>query len=191
MENLNSTKSFISRVRKVKGDKIEIEVAQLKKSNKGNLVALLNKGDDRFSSNAPRRAWMTVTLDGILEQLPQLAEVAKRVHAGAIGAFEGRVKGDKSTNDSNLGSAVLADGTNLIVQVKEDIAPLTKYQADTGTGIKRKGANGPVMTHGGKSIYSATFVVPEGIEDVLLEADEVATTVATELPTALQNAQVG
>jgi hypothetical protein len=185
---MNSTQNFISRVRKVKGEKIEIEVSEFKQSNRGNLVALLNKGDERFSANAARKGWLVGTLQGITESIPGIAEIANRVAQGALGAYEGR---DANNKDANLAPALMVDGAELGVQIKEDTKPLTKYQAETGTGIKRKGKDGPVMTHGGLPIYSATFVVVKGsVEDILLQADEVSDTVATEIPSSLQNAQV-
>ena len=121
-------KSFVSRIRKVSGNKIEIEVAQFKQTssnNAGALVSLLNASDDRFS-RSPRRAWASGELADMKKNFPHLSEQIDKVFAMEIEGYIGR---DDNSKDANLGDAVLANGSTLSVQIKEGTSPLNDYQA--------------------------------------------------------------
>jgi len=60
LDTLEKGNTLLVSARKINGGKIQLEFAEVvSTSDKGvNLLAMLNKSDDRFSSNA-RRAWMS------------------------------------------------------------------------------------------------------------------------------------
>ena len=59
LDSLKHGETLLVSARKVANEKIHLEFAeQIKASTSVNVLSLLNKSDDRFSSNA-RRAWVT------------------------------------------------------------------------------------------------------------------------------------
>jgi hypothetical protein len=70
VQDLKEGQSLLTSVRRLEGGKFYIELAEVVKNPeaKVNLLALLNKGDERFTFNESkaRRAWMATTAEGLL-----------------------------------------------------------------------------------------------------------------------------
>ena len=185
----NSKPSYISQVKKVKGGKVSVEISSFKDSGKSSMLAVFNEGDDRFSASKPRRAWLVGTPLGLANNLPQIAEHINKCadDATPIGFEIGRIKGDKSTDEANLGHAVAIGDVHLNVQIDEATAPLNDYQAkNPDKGQKINPSTKQVMTHGGLPIYSTTSVAFGEAQDTVLEADKVVEAVASEASTLAQ-----
>ena len=61
LQGLQVGQTLLVSARKVAGNKIQLEFAEIVKqqSTAVNALAVFNKSDDRFSQGKPRRAWMT------------------------------------------------------------------------------------------------------------------------------------
>lgn len=58
LENLKPGQSLATKVRKIKNNKVEVEIASFCERNGViNVASIFNAGDDRFAQNKPRRAW--------------------------------------------------------------------------------------------------------------------------------------
>ena len=70
VQDLKEGQSMLTTVRRLEGGKFYIELAEMIKNPtaKVNLLAMLNKGDDRFAPATPkdRRAWMATEAEGLL-----------------------------------------------------------------------------------------------------------------------------
>lgn len=149
IDTLKKGDTLLVNARKVANGKIQLEFAEIINSNtKGvNVLALLNKSDDRFSSNA-RRAWMTAEPTDAAELLG--------INLGANQPWYASDKGDML--DLYILNPSMYD-TRMRVIVNETTEP-TEYQAENlERSAKRRGKEGEFITHNGDYIFSNTDVV--------------------------------
>lgn len=60
LEQLKPGQSLATKVRAIKGGKVEVEIASFAERNGVvNVAAMFNEGDERFAQNKPRRAWQS------------------------------------------------------------------------------------------------------------------------------------
>lgn len=178
LETLKKGDTLLVNARKVANGKIQLEFAEIINSNtKGvNVLALLNKSDDRFSSNA-RRAWMTAEPTDAAELL--------NIKLGPDQPWYATDKGDML--DLYVLNPIMHD-TRMRVIVNETTEP-TEYQAENiERSAKRRGKDGAFITHNGDYIFSNTDVVlHNGSTDnfhVFLESD------STSLQSQVANANI-
>lgn len=171
LSSLTTGQVLMLQARKVKGNKIQIEFAEVIDSGRTiNPLGLFNKSDDRFSSSKARRAWLT----------------AESKDASKLLGIDFSDNADWSTDQ--LGNEVLelnvlnptvdVNGTihSLKVQITETTTP-TEYQAaNLQTAAKRKGKDGAFITHQGMYVFANTQVVFDKANHTLLEADVTTTT---------------
>lgn len=155
LEALQTGETLLVSARKVKGDKIHLEFAEQIKAKAGNLSALslLNKSDDRFSSNA-RRAWVTAE--------PADAEDYFGVDFGPTAPWYASDKGEML--DLDIFNPTM-DGVRCRLIIDETIEG-TPWQVDNiATAAKRKGKDGDYITHKGAYIFSNATIQLTNIED--------------------------
>ena len=165
--SLNTLKlgdTLLLSARKVKGDKISLEFAEVLKVQEGPVTAVsrFNRSDARFGNRA-RRAWVNVTVEDVSEDLGMdfsdnnpAWEMTPRGEMLELNMFNPTVEGER-----------------VRIQVLETTEP-DAWQADhIETTAKRKGKEGDFMKHNGDYIFSNTSVVisNEVIEHVTLETD--------------------
>ena len=158
--------------KKVKGDKISLEFAEILTVSEGPKTALsrFNRSDARFGNKA-RRAWVNVTVEDISEDLEM--------------DFSDNNEGWELTEKGEVLILNMlnptVEGERVRVMVSETTEP-DDYQADhVETAAKRKGKEGEFIKHNGEYIFSNTYVVisNEVIEHVLLKADDEVARVIT------------
>ena len=157
LETLKPGETLLVAARKVNGGKLHLEFAEIIKNGNTNVnvLSILNKSDERFSSSA-RRSWVTAE--------PTDAEE----HFGV------------SFSPSNILNPTI-DETRCRVKISET-TEATEWQADNiETAAKRRGKDGDYITHEGNYIFSNTNVVlsDEEVTHTLLTPD--STTVAPEV----------
>lgn len=173
LSSLTAGQVLMLQARKVKGNKIQIEFAEVIDNGRVvNPLGLFNKSDDRFNSGGKaRRAWLT----------------AESKDASKLLGVDFSDNADWSTD--HLGNEILelnvlnpqvdVNGTthSLKVQITETTIP-TEYQAaNLQTAAKRKGKDGDFITHQGMYVFANTQVVFDKAVHTFLEAD--VTTVST------------
>ena len=168
VDTLKKGDTLLVNARKVANGKIQLEFAEIISTGaKGiNLLALLNKSDERFSSNA-RRAWMTAE--------PADAKDLFGHDFGPQASWYASDRGEML--DLNVLNPTV-NGTRCRVIVEETIEP-TEYQADNiEKEAKRRGKDGPFITHNGNYVFSNTDVIvyPSDTTDlhVFLESDSTS-----------------
>jgi hypothetical protein len=149
LDSLQKGQTLLVDARKVAGGKIQLGFAEIIKVNdRGeNVLSILNKSDDRFSSNA-RRSWSTAE--------PSDAEEVFGLNFGADAGWYASEKGEML--ELNVLNPKI-NGTRLRVIVDETTEP-TEWQADNlERSAKRKGKNGAFITNNGDYIFSNTEVI--------------------------------
>jgi hypothetical protein len=148
LDTLKKGETLLVNARQVANGKIHLEFAEIIKVNeKGeNVLALLNKSDDRFSSNA-RRTWITAEPADATDHLG--------VDFGAQAPWYVSERGEML--DLNILNPLIK-GSRCRVVVEESTEP-TEYQADNlDKSAKRKGKGGEFITHEGNYIFSNTTI---------------------------------
>jgi hypothetical protein len=149
LDTLQKGQTLLVDARKVNGGKVQLGFAEIiQKNDRGeNLLGILNKSDDRFSSNA-RRAWITAE--------PVDAEEVYGINFGADAGWYASEKGEML--ELNILNPTVK-GLRCRVLVSETTEP-TEYQQDNiSTTAKRKGKEGDYITHEGDYIWSNTDVI--------------------------------
>jgi len=151
IDTLKAGDTLLVEAKQVNGGKVQIEFAEVIQTNtvsKGiNLLGLINKSDDRFSSNA-RRAWMVSEAVDIGE--------AFGIDLGPNASWY--AKDDTEFLELNVLNPT-AQGYRARIVVTETIEP-TEYQAaNIERKAKRKGKEGDYITHDGNYIFSNTTAV--------------------------------
>jgi hypothetical protein len=165
--SLNTLKlgdTLLLTARKVKGDKISLEFAEVLKVQEGPVTAVsrFNRSDSRFGNRA-RRAWVNVTVEDVSADL-------------GMDFSDNNPEWEMTPRGEMLELNMLnptVEGERIRVAVNETTEP-DAYQADhIETAAKRKGKDGEFIKHNGEYIFSNTLVVitNEVIEHTLLEAD--------------------
>tara|TARA_R110000765_G_scaffold23416_1_gene59204 strand:+ start:533 stop:1117 length:585 start_codon:yes stop_codon:yes gene_type:complete len=165
LDSLKHGETLLVSARKVANEKIHLEFAeQIKASTSVNVLSLLNKSDDRFSSNA-RRAWVTAE--------PIDATELFNVDFGPTSDWYMSDKGEML--DLNILNPTMKDVRCRII-ISETIDGSEWQNENVETAAKRKGKGGDYITHLGAYVFSNTLVVLSDVEDTtdmhtLLEPD--------------------
>ena len=149
LDTLNLKDTLLVSARKINGGKISLEFAEIIKSGDKAVSALtlLNASDARFSGK-PRRAWVTAE--------PVDAAKAFGVNFGADAGWYASEKGEML--ELNILNPAI-NGNRCRVLVNETTEP-NEWQAENiERSAKRKGKEGPFITHEGDYIFSNTEVV--------------------------------
>ncbi len=173
LQGLQAGQTLLLQARKVNGDKIQLEFAEIVKtqSNAANPLALFNKSDDRFSQgNGARRAWLTAEAKD--------ASVYLNINLMDDADWQVDQMGREilPLNVINPVAHINGEAFPLKVQVEETVTP-TDWQANNiPTAAKRRGKDGDFITHQGMYIFANTRVVFNKATHVFLEADAVKST---------------
>jgi len=153
LETLKQGQTLLVSARKVNGGKLHLEFAEVieKKGQAQNILAMLNASDERFSSSA-RRAWITAE--------PADATKLFGVDLGPAAAWEMTEKGEVLFLNI-LNPSI--DGTRCRIQIIETTEATEWQEANADRAAKRKGKEGPFITHEGNYIYSNTNVVTSDV----------------------------
>jgi hypothetical protein len=171
LETLTPEQTLIVHARKVNGDKLQLEFAEIlsREDRPVNALGMFNKSDERFSlQGRPRRAWLTVEEDDAAELLG--------IDLG----------GDYITNDMghvikplNILNPLIVSGqhagTRLRVQIVETTKATEWDAANIETSAKRAGKDGDFITHKGMYIFTQSTVSLGAPQNVFLEADAPST----------------
>lgn len=90
LDNISKGEVILTRVRKVKGGKVDLEFAQIietpsaSRISDGGFAQMINYDDERFNNTAPRRAWQGGTPAGLKKAFPQLSEEIDEVASGEL-----------------------------------------------------------------------------------------------------------
>ena len=148
LDTLKSGETLLVSARKVGGDKLHLEFAEVIANGKAqNILGMLNKSDERFSSSA-RRSWVTAE--------PADATEYFGCDFGPTAGWEMSDKGEflyLNILNPTIGETrcrILIDETTEATEWQED---------NTETAAKRKGKDGPYITHEGNYIFSNTRVI--------------------------------
>lgn len=180
--NLNTItkgQTLLVSARKVSGDKIHLEFAEIINSQKNlSVVGEFNKSDDKFSSKA-RRAWVTAE--------PVDATELLGVDFGPTAGWYMDTKGEML--DLNILNPTI-NGERVQILVRETTEPTDYQKANIETTAKRRGKDGDFVTHQGAYIFSNTTVVRasqfNGHEELIADAQsELVSAPETELATMI------
>ena len=155
LDTLKTGDTLLVNARKVKNNKIHLEFAEVIKSGSRpmNVLSLLNKSDERFSSNA-RRAWVTAE--------PTDAEEYFGVDFGPRAEWYMGERGE--VLDLDILNPTM-DETRCRIIITET-TEATEWQNDNlTTSAKRKGKDGDYITHQGAYVFSNTSVTLTNDED--------------------------
>jgi hypothetical protein len=179
LQGLQAGQTLLVSARKVAGQKIQLEFAEVISSgNVANPLAMFNKSDSRFSSGGARRAWLT-------------AEPTDATNTLGIDITDSNpdwtvdVMG-REILELNILNPVAKFGDDelipLKVEVIETVEP-TEYQAlNLQTAAKRKGKDGDFITHKGMYIFANTRIAFHKASHVFLEADTAPAVAAAGIP---------
>jgi len=165
VETLKKGETLLVNARKVKGGKLHLEFAEIINfNNKGeNVLSILNKSDDRFSSNA-RRAWITAEQSDATESFG--------VSFGDDADWYAAERGEML--ELNILNPVINE-TRCRLVINETVEPTEWQTENLETAAKRKGKGGDFITHNGDYIFSNTDIIlsSRGTDNmhVFLEAD--------------------
>jgi hypothetical protein len=174
LQGLQMNQTLMVSARKVAGNKIQLEFAEIlqKESTQAvNPLALFNKSDSRFSQGGARRAWMTVE--------PSDASALLGIDlSDANPSWTTDVLGREVLALNILNPQVLIGDEliNLKVEVVETTEPSEYQSANLDTSAKRRGKDGAFCTHKGKYIFANTRIAFNKANHVFLEMDAVTTT---------------
>ena len=169
LDSLKHGETLLVSARKVANDKIHLEFAeQIKATTSVNVLSLLNRSDDRFSSNA-RRAWVTAE--------PIDATELFNLDFGPTAEWYMSDKGEML--DLNILNPTMS-GTRCRILIEETIDGTEWQNENVETAAKRKGKDGDYITHLGAYVFSNTTVILSDVADTtemhnLLEADTAVT----------------
>jgi hypothetical protein len=169
IEALKPGNALLTRVRKVANGKMEIELAEkvVTKKQSINVLALLNKGDERFNqSSGARRAWYIAEAAQVTALFGVPAD-----QMSALGEYESLYVG---IVNPKIGEAFLR------IKIVESTEGSDYDFANIEKTAKRKGKDGDYIYHQGKHIFSSTTIEGcaegESPKHILLEADSVDVT---------------
>tara|TARA_R100000234_G_scaffold66845_1_gene40838 strand:+ start:707 stop:1291 length:585 start_codon:yes stop_codon:yes gene_type:complete len=169
LDTLKAGETLLVSARKVSGDKLHLEFAEVINNGKAqNILGMLNKSDERFSSSA-RRAWVTAE--------PADATEYFGCDFGPTAGWEMTDKGEYLY--MNILNPTIG-GTRCRIQILET-TEANEWQAENyKTAAKRKGKDGDFITHEGNYIYSNTQVIMSDDDPTHTILQPDATTIAAE-----------
>jgi hypothetical protein len=171
LETLTPGQTLIVHARKVNGDKMQLELAEILKRDDRpvNALGMFNKSDERFSATGkPRRAWLTCEPEDAQELLG----------IDLSGDFTTNEKGHVVKPLNILNPVIVSgelQGTRLRVQIVETTKATEWDAANIETSAKRAGKDGPFITHKGMYIFTQDSVALGEPQNVFLEADAPST----------------
>ena len=179
LTSLQAGETLLVQARKVAGNKIQLEFAEVLKTESAPVspLAMFNLSDTRFAQRGARRAWMTAEPSDASKILGiDISDSADWV-VDSMG---------REIIELNILNPVAKLGDDLIplkVEIVETTVP-TEYQlANLETSAKRRGKEGKFITHKGLYIFANSRVVFHKANHLFLEADvEVATATPTGIP---------
>ena len=176
LDSLQKSETLLLNARKVANGKMQLEFAEIISTNDrgANLLAMLNKSDDRFSSNA-RRAWMTAE--------PTDAEELLNIDFGANAGWYASEKGEML--ELNVLNPKI-NGIRCRVIVDETTEPTEFQEANLAKSAKRKGKDGDFITHDGDYIFSNTLVTLTDKNTDSMHVFLVPDSVTMKAPTAVE-----
>lgn len=171
LETLTPGQTLIVHARKVNGDKMQLELAEILKRDDRpvNALGMFNKSDERFSATGkPRRTWLTVEPEDAQELLG----------IDLSGDFMTNEKGHVVKPLNILNPVIVSgdlQGTRLRVQIVETTKATEWDAANIEDSAKRAGKDGPFITHKGMYIFTQDSVALGEPQNVFLEADAPST----------------
>lgn len=176
LQGLQVGQTLLLSARKVAGNKVQLEFAEVLKSgsNAVNPLALFNKSDDRFSQGGARRAWLTAEPKDAGQYLGiDISDANPNWTVDAMG------REILPLNIINPIAVIEGESIPLRVEVVETVTPTEWQAANIDTSAKRRGKDGAFITHKGMYIFANTRVAFNKANHVFLEADATAATTQT------------
>jgi len=173
LQGLQVGQTLLVSARKVAGNKLQLEFAEIVKSqsNAVNPLAIFNKSDDRFSQGGARRAWLTAEPKDAGQYLGiDLTETNPNWTVDSMG------REVMSLNILNPMANIQGEEIPLKVEVIETVTPTDWQAANLDTSAKRRGKDGAFITHKGMYIFANTRIAFHKANHVFLEADAPKTT---------------
>jgi hypothetical protein len=173
LQGLQVGQTLLVSARKVAGNKLQLEFAEIVKSqsNAVNPLAIFNQSDDRFSQGGARRAWLTAEPKDAGQYLGiDLSEANPNWTVDAMG------RELLSLNILNPVANIQGEEIPLKVEVIETVTPTDWQAANLDTSAKRRGKDGAFITHKGMYIFANTRIAFHKANHVFLEADTAAAT---------------
>ena len=141
-----ASKANITGLKAVKNNKLQIEVSEVKGGV--NVLALLNKSDERFKQSA-RKAWLTAEPVDAKALFPSLSSQIDEV-----------IKAGQGTSIECNVPAIMSNGIHLRVEIKEALAPMDDWQEENiMRAVKQNPTTQEVLLHANSPIFSKTSVV--------------------------------
>lgn len=187
LENLVSEKEVvIAGARLIKDGRLELEFVQSRKlrNSKISVLALLNKGDDRFNLNNRQivRVWHMITLEGAKEafgfDFQPIADAAQGLTDSQRVMVMAKIQkffAEGQTYELNIRVRETTDVAKLPKSMREDIEANNQYaenhklQSPTGPNNELE----PVVDENGKFVYrwnELDYITPgESVEDELVQ----------------------
>lgn len=156
--------SMLTRVRKINGNKFQIELAEkVQRSDRVNVTGILNEGDDRFNQGKPRRAWTSAELDSLVKHFGMDKAKLESLPNPGDNSYDDPQKRWLEVGKLNPAITDPSSGTSvaLALQIEETITP-DEYQAQDPEGnAKKLGEDGEyiVCNETGEYIFSNTRIV--------------------------------
>ena len=148
LDTLTKGQTLLINARQVSNGKIQLEFAEvLKSTTVQNVLSILNKSDERFSSNA-RRAWTTAE--------PSDAKAALGINFGEDAEWYDSQKG-KMLDLEILNPTIT--GVRCRILFRESLEGTDWQKENLNKSAKRKGKEGDFITHGGNYIFSNCDVI--------------------------------
>jgi hypothetical protein len=172
LDTLKAGECLLVSARKVGGDKLHLEFAEVIKNGQAqNVLGMLNKSDERFSSSA-RRSWVTAE--------PADATEYFGCDFGPTAGWEMTDKGEYLY--LNILNPTIG-GTRCRIQIMETTEATEWQEENRDTAAKRKGKDGDFITHEGNYIYSNTQVIMSDTdpEHTILTPDSTTIAVGTKV----------
>ena len=173
LDTLKFGQTLLVNARKVAGNKIQLEVAEILQDQEVNLLQMFNEGDDRFSRR-PRRAWLTAEPAAASKYLGIDVDDDSKYYTNEM---------DRVVMDLNVLNPTI-NGQRLRIQVTEQTAPPSDWAAaNIERSAKRKGKDGDFITHNGDYIFTKSEVVLNEPKHTFLEADSAPVNIPSNVNT--------
>ena len=161
LDTLKFGQTLLVHARKVNGNKIQLEFAEVIDDQEANLLQMFNSSDERFQRR-PRRAWQTAEPTDASKLLGiDLTDDSKY----SINEM------DQNVMPLNILNPVL-NGKRMRVQITEQVTPTSDWDvANIDRAAKRKGRDGDFVFHNGNHIFTKSEIVLTEARHTFLEPD--------------------
>ena len=180
LQGLQAGQTLLVSARKVAGNKIQLEFAEIvqSRSNTVNPLSVFNKSDDRFSQAKPRRAWMTAEP----KDASSILGVDLSLNSSGY-VIDQNGREVMMLNILNPIATINGESSPLKVEIVETVTPTDWQAQNIETAAKRRGANGDYITHKGMYIFTNARMTFGAANHVFLEADaQTASTMSQGIP---------